>query len=50
METAQENQNITISKIMYLQLKKKAEIADDAIVQLKLSMEDLKRGKVSRFN
>ena len=30
-------------------LKKKAKIADDALVQLKLSFEDLKHGRVSRF-
>ena len=33
----------------YTLLKKKAKIADDAIVQLKLSLEDLKHGHISRF-
>ena len=50
METSNETQSITIPKRIYFQMKKKAEIADDAIVQLKLSLEDLKQGKVSKFN
>ena len=41
---------ITIPKEEYKQLKKKAEIADDAIVQLKLSLEDMKYKRVSKFN
>ncbi len=36
-----------ISKIECKLLKKKIEI--DAIIQLKLSLEDLKRGKVKKF-
>jgi len=40
---------ISISKEEYDILKKKAEIADDAIVQLKLSLEDLRHGRVSKF-
>lgn len=44
-----ENQTITIPKTEYVVLKKKAEIADDALVQLKLSLKDLKEGKVSKF-
>lgn len=32
------------------QLEKKAEIADDAIIQLKLSLEDLRHKRVSKFN
>lgn len=33
----------------YEVLKKKAKIADDAIIQLKLSFEDLKHGRISKF-
>ena len=33
----------------YERLKKKAEIADDAIVQLKLSLADIKHGRVSKI-
>ena len=40
---------IRINKEKYERLVLKAKIADDAIVQLHLSLEDLKRGKVSRF-
>lgn len=39
----------TISKQEFEQLKKKAEIADDAIVQLKLSLEDLKHKRVNKW-
>lgn len=42
-------QLVSISKEEHENLKKKAKIADDAIVQLKLSMEDLRKGKVSKF-
>ena len=42
-------ETITITKDEYKRLKKKAEIADDALVQLKLSLEDLKHGRVSKF-
>jgi len=37
---------VTISKEEYSSLKKKAEIADDVLVQLKASFEDLKAGRV----
>ena len=50
METSIETKNITIPRKVYYMLKKKAKIADDAIIQLKLSLEDLKQGKVSKFN
>ena len=40
---------VTISKVEFEKLKKKAEIADDALIQLKLSLEDMKNGKISRF-
>lgn len=42
-------ETITISKTEYERLKKKAEIADDALVQLKLSLEDLRHGRVHKF-
>lgn len=42
-------ETVTISKTEYEALKKKAEIADDAIVQLKLSLEDMRHGRVSKF-
>ena len=37
------------NKGKYEKIKKKVEIADDAVVQLKLSLEDLKQGRVSKF-
>ena len=40
---------ITLDKDEYERLKKKAAIADDALIQLKLSLEDLRKGKVSKF-
>ena len=40
---------ITIPKEEYTRLKKKEKIADNAIAQLKLSIEDIKRGRVSKF-
>lgn len=42
-------ETVTIPKQEFEQLKKKAEIADDAIIQLKLSLEDLKHKRVSKF-
>ncbi len=42
-------QTITISKEEYEKLKKKAELADDALLQLKSSLEDLREGRVSKF-
>lgn len=44
-----EQKMITIEKEKYERLVRKAKIADDAIVQLHLSLEDLKKGKVSKF-
>lgn len=41
---------ISVSKEEYEKLKKKAEIADDAVVQLGLSLEALKTGKVEKYN
>ena len=43
-------QTITVLKEEYEKLKQKAAIADDAIIQLKLSLEDLRQGKVRKFN
>ena len=40
---------IKIDKEKYEKLVLKAKIADDAIVQLHLSLEDLRKGKVSKF-
>ena len=45
-----EQEMITIPKEEYDKLIMKAEIADDALTQLKLSFEDLRHGKVSKFN
>lgn len=42
-------QTITISMEEYNALKKKAKIADDALIQLKLSLEDIRHGRVSKF-
>lgn len=39
---------ITISKAEYEKLKLKESIADDAVVQLAMSLEDLKSGRVKR--
>ncbi|MEK6873164.1 MAG: hypothetical protein AABW90_04195 [Nanoarchaeota archaeon] len=44
-----DQETITITKEEFEKLKKKSEIADDAIVQLKLSLEDMKCGRVSKF-
>lgn len=41
---------VTIMREEYERLKKKAEIADDALTQLKLSLEDLRKGRVGKFN
>jgi len=42
-------ETITITMNEYTLLKKKARIADDAILQLNLSLEDLRHGRVSEF-
>jgi len=44
-----ESELITIRKDEYDALLKKAEIADDACVQLKLSFEDMRHGRIHRF-
>ena len=41
---------ITIPKEKYEILIKKAEIADDALIQLKLSLDDLKHKRISKFD
>ncbi|MBI2546570.1 hypothetical protein HYV81_05305 [Candidatus Woesearchaeota archaeon] len=40
---------VTIPKEEYQRLKKKAKIADDALIQLQLSLEDIKHGRISKF-
>jgi len=40
---------ITITTGEYVRLKKKEKIADDAIVQLGLSLDDMRKGRVSKF-
>lgn len=42
-------ETVNITRDEYEILKRKAEIADDALVQLNLSLEDLKHKRVSRF-
>lgn len=43
-------QTITVLKEDYEKLMKKAEIADDALIQLKLSLCDLRNKGMSIFN
>jgi len=43
-------ETITIAREEYEKLKKKADIADDAFVQLKLSLEDIRHKRVSKFD
>lgn len=40
---------VTIPMEEYISLKRKAEIADDAIVQLNLSLKDIHHGRISEF-
>lgn len=40
---------VSIPKSEYELLRKKAEIADDAVIQLNLSLSDLRQGRVSKF-
>ena len=42
-------QTITLTEEEYNLLVQKAQIADDALIQLKLSLKDLMQGKVSKF-
>ena len=39
---------VTISREEYELLKKKAELADDAMTQLRLSLDDLEHGRIHR--
>jgi len=41
-------ETITITKEKYKQLKKKTKIADDALIQLKLSLDDLRHDRFKR--
>ena len=41
---------VTIPKEEYKKLKIKEGIIDDALIQLKLSLEDLRHGRISRFD
>ena len=40
---------VTINESEYLSLKKKAAIADDVLIQLDRSAEDIKNGKIKEF-
>lgn len=42
-------ETVTISKEEYLRLKKKAALADDVVVQLEKSFQDMRKGKVSKW-
>lgn len=42
-------ETITIPKEEYKQLKKKAEIADDIILQLESSLRDVETGRIKRI-
>lgn len=42
-------ETVTIGKVEYNLLLKKAKIADDALVQLHLSLADLRNGRVTKF-
>ena len=41
-------ETVTISKEEYKKLKKKAEIADDIILQLESSLKDIEAGRIRR--
>ncbi len=41
-------ETICISKEKYLQLKKKAELADDMVLQLEASLRDIEAGRIKR--
>jgi hypothetical protein len=41
-------ETVCIPKDEYLQLKKKAEIADDMVLQLESSLKDLEAGRIKR--
>ncbi len=41
---------IMITKEEYNRLKSKEKIADDALIQLNLSLDDIKHGRITKFN
>ncbi len=43
-------QMITLSKEKYEKLKKKADLADSALLQVKASLEDLRQGRVIKVS
>ena len=45
-----EQELIMVPKEDYEKLKKKAEIVDDAVIQLGLSLEALRTGKVKKYD
>ena len=42
-------ETVTIPKSEYLRLRKKAALADDVVIQLEKSFEDIRKGKVSKW-
>ena len=44
-----EQETVTITKEEFDRLKKKSEIADDALIQLEMGLQDIKEGRVSKF-
>ena len=43
-------ETVTISREKYEKLRIKAELADDALLQLKMGLEDLRHGRVKKFD
>jgi len=41
---------ITIPQKKYEELKMKADLLDDALVQMKFGLEDLRKGRISKFD
>jgi hypothetical protein len=41
-------ETVTISKEEYAKLKKKAEIADDIVLQMESSLKDIESGRIKR--
>jgi len=42
-------ETVTISKKEYARLKKKAAIADDVVIQLEKSFEDMRKGNITKW-
>ena len=42
-------ETVTIPKEEYLKLKKKAALADDVVEQLEKSFQDMRKGKISKW-